>query len=328
MRIADMHCDTISKIWESKTTDNPQVLLENQLHVDIQKMKESQYLLQNFAMFVNLKKGIDPFQYVLELIEVFYEEIGKNKNDIGVVKTYQDILENSKKGRISALLTIEEGGCCKGKLENLEQLYALGARMMTLTWNYPNELAFPNMYTEEKTSTGLYLFDGTKGLTENGFMFLEKMEELGMLLDVSHLSDAGFWDVAEHSKKPFVASHSNARALCGHGRNLTDDMIKAIAERGGVIGLNYYSQFLEENNADYSSVSKIAEHARHIIKTGGKECLGLGSDFDGIDCRLEMENCARLSKLIDELEKQKFTAEEIENILNRNVLRVYKEVLG
>lgn len=333
-----MHCDTISEIWESKKRGIsekqgcPQQLSQNSLHIDIQKMKQSGYLLQNFAMYVDLKRGIDPFVYVLELIDVFYDEMEKNKNDIRVIKTYGEILENERQGIMSALMTIEEGGCCKGEIRNLEQLYRLGARMMTLTWNYPNELASPNIFLRNQQSgnsmeQGFCLFDGTRGLTEKGFFFVERMEELGVIIDVSHLSDAGFWDIARNTKKPFVASHSNARALCGHCRNLTDDMIRAVAERGGVIGLNYYGCFLNETNDSYSSVARMAEHARHILDVGGSGCLGLGSDFDGISGELEIQDCSQMHKLVDELERQHFTGTEIENILYRNVMRVYREML-
>lgn len=331
-----MHCDTISEIWESRKSNvsgkqgHPQQLSQNSLHIDIQKMRKSGYVLQNFAMYIDLKRGIDPFAYVLELIDVFYDEMEKNKNDIRVIKTYDEILENERQGKMSALMTIEEGGCCKGELRNLEQLYQLGARMMTLTWNYPNELASPNIFLrnqQSENSKGFCLFDGTCGLTEKGFLFVERMEELGIIIDVSHLSDAGFRDVAGNTKKPFVASHSNARALCGHSRNLTDDMIRTIAERGGVIGLNYYGCFLNERNDSHSSVAKMAEHARHILDVGGSECLGLGSDFDGISGELEIQDCSQMHKLVDELERQHFTCAEIENILCRNVMRVYKELL-
>lgn len=149
MKIADMHCDTISEIWESRKQSasqkggSPQQLYRNDLHIDIRKMKKAGYLLQNFALYVDLKKGLDPFEYVMELIDVFREEMGKNKNDIGVIKTYDEILANERQGKMSALMTIEEGGCCKGEIGNLERLYQLGARMMTLTWNYPNELEVP-----------------------------------------------------------------------------------------------------------------------------------------------------------------------------------------
>lgn len=321
MRIVDMHCDTISAIWESRRAGGAQQLAQNELQVDIRKLKKSGYLLQNFAMFVDLGKDMDPFAYVMELIDVFYGETRKSENDIGVVKTYGDILDYERQGKLSALLTIEEGGCCKGSLENLETLYARGARMMTLTWNYPNELGFPNGTSGDETA------ETARGLTPKGLDFLERMEALGIIVDVSHLSDAGFWDVVRHTQKPFVASHSNARAICSHRRNLTDEMIKAVAERGGVIGLNYYGRFLDERQPEYASVSKIAEHARYLMNIGGKECPGLGSDFDGMDCELEMQDCSQLQKLVDELERQRFTGEEIENILSRNVLRVYKEIL-
>ncbi len=326
MKIADMHCDTISKLWECKRENNPQQLSYNSLHVDIQRMKKAGYILQNFAMYIDLEKEFDPFEYVLELIDIFYEEMEKNKDDIGVIKCFDDFLHNEQQGRLSALMTIEEGGCCKGEIENLEKLYELGARMMTLTWNYPNELAYPNILTQEKDNKGFYLFDGTRGLTNIGYAFIERMEELGIIIDVSHLSDAGFWDIVNHTKKPFVASHSNARVLCGHARNLTDEMIRTLADRGGVIGLNFYGCFLNETANSYSSVERMAAHARHIINIGGSECLGLGSDFDGIDGKLEMEDCSQMYKLADELEKQKFTIAQIEKIFYQNTLRVYQEI--
>ena len=327
MKIIDMHCDTISEIRESRHRGNPQELATNTMHLDIQKMKKADYMLQNFAMYIDLKKDYDPFESVCDLIDLFCEETEKNKNDICVVKTYREIMENDRSGKMSALLTIEEGGCCKGKMENLDRLYERGARMMTLTWNYPNELANPNFLKEETNSNGFPLFDNTKGLTGTGFAFAERMEELGMIIDVSHLSDAGFWQIADCTKKPFVASHSNARALCGHARNLTDDMIKTIAERGGVIGLNYYGCFLNKQNDSTSTAARIAEHARYITNVGGMECLGLGSDFDGIVGNLEIADCAQMYKLFDTLEAAGFSQNTIEKIAYQNVLRVYKEML-
>lgn len=329
MTIADMHCDTIFEIWGSRKTDSPQQLSRNHLHMDIQKMKKADYMIQNFAMYTDLKKEPDPFACVLELINVFQDEMEKNKNDIRVIRTYDEILANEKQGKMSALMTIEEGGCCKGEIENLETLYRLGARMMTLTWNYPNELANPNIFMEDKpvTENGFHVFDGSKGLTQKGFLFIERMEELGMIIDVSHLSDAGFWDIVNNTERPFVASHSNARALCGHCRNLTDDMIRTIAERGGVVGLNYYGCFLNETNDSHSHVSRMVAHARHMLNVGGSECLGLGSDFDGISGELEIQDCSQMHKLVEEFERQHFTNTEIENILYRNVMRVYKEML-
>lgn len=322
MKIADLHCDTISEIWQSRRAGSPQQLARNNLHVDLQKMRKSGYLLQNFAMYIDLEKAADPFASVSELMDVFYEEMEKNKGCIRIATSYNEILANEAQGKMSAIMTIEEGGCCEGEIQNLETLYQRGARMMTLTWNYPNELASPNL-----PASGFGTFDGTNGLTEKGFAFIERMEELGMILDVSHLSDAGFWDIAKHTKKPFAASHSNARALSPHARNLTDDMIRAIADRGGVTGLNFYGRFLNAVDDSYSSTARMAEHVRHIVNVGGIECIGLGSDFDGITGELEMEDCSQLSKLTAELERAHFTGEEIEHILYKNVMRFYREML-
>ncbi|MEZ3472854.1 MAG: dipeptidase [Lachnospiraceae bacterium] len=322
MKIADLHCDTISEIWKSRRAGRPQQLFQNNLHVDIQKMQKAGYLLQNFAMYIDLKKTSDPFAAVSEQIDVFYDEMEKNKDCIGIVTSYHEILANEKQGKMSALMTIEEGGCCKGELENLETLYQRGARMMTLTWNYPNELASPNLPADSFGS-----FDSTKGLTRKGFAFIQRMEEIGMILDVSHLSDAGFWDIAKHTKKPFAASHSNARALSPHARNLTDDMLRVIADRGGVAGLNFYGRFLNPTDDSHSSTAQMAQHVRHIVNVGGIECIGLGSDFDGITGELEMEDCSQLAKLTAELERAHFMGSEIEHILYKNVMRFYREML-
>ena len=138
---------------------------------------------------------------------------------------------------------------------------------------------------------------------------------MGMLVDVSHLSDAGFYDVCRIVKGPFVASHSNARAVCGCGRNLTDDMICKLAEHGGVTGLNFCPEFLEPKDKDpRQSLSASAAHARHIMNVGGRECLGLGSDFDGISGLLDYGTADTLPLLAEGLEKEGFSQEEIESI--------------
>lgn len=331
MKVIDMHCDTISEIRYRLGSEQEQSLRENSLQIDLMKMKKGGYLLQNFALFVDLAAKEDPFSSVMHLSDVFYQEMDKNKDLIRQVRCYQDIEKNSQEGIMSALLTVEEGGVCKGDLAFLRTLYRLGVRMMTLTWNYPNEIGNPNLYQEDIYKNVVPQFDGSRGLTETGLAFLEEMERLGMIIDVSHLSDAGFLDVLQHTTKPFVASHSNARALCRHGRNLTDEMIRAIAERGGLIGLNYFGMFLEEPNKQgefASTVKRMAEHARHIIYVGGKECLGLGSDFDGISGALEMQDCSMLPLLEKELRKQGFHESEIEGIFYKNALKLYQQVLS
>lgn len=325
MKVADMHCDTIAEIWYSQKSDHPQNLKKNSLAIDIERLRKGDYLIQNFAMFVDTDRKQDPLESLMELIEVFYNQMEQNKDEIGVVRSFQDIEANRQAGKMSALLTMEEGATCRGNISILRNLYRLGVRMATITWNHENCLGFPN---------NSCAFPGApntiNGLKQNGIDIVKEMERLGIIIDVSHLSDAGFYDVYNNTQAPFVASHSNARTLCGHCRNLTDDMILKIAERGGVIGINYCSEFLmtpDENGKSVSRVSDMARHARYLMNLGGIDCIGLGSDFDGIGGELEMKDCSMLPLLEQELRYQGFHESEIEKIFYQNVLRVYKEVL-
>ena len=169
------------------------------------------------------------------------------------------------------------------------------------------------------------------GLTARGIEFLEEMENLGMIIDVAHLNDAGIRDVLKFTKKPFVASHSNARHLCSHPRNLNDELLKAIGERGGVIGLNYYAYFLRDWKDGETVVSRaedIVAHAKYIRDMAGIEALGLGSDFDGMNGELEIASPVDMTKLEDVFKKNGFTESEIEKIFCKNVMRIYRELLG
>lgn len=273
MRVVDMHCDTIAALYRGHKDGKSISILENGLMVDLNKMKAGDYSLQNFALFTELKK-IDepPFEYCMKLLDTFYTELEAHEDLIGIVKSYRDIEENLKAGRMSALLTIEEGGVCQGELAYLRDFYRLGVRMMTLTWNYANELAFPNRRETLPNGSTRTVPDTENGLTETGIRFVQEMERLGMIIDVSHLNDAGIWDVFRYTKKPFVASHSNARAVASHARNLTDEMIRALAERGGVVGINYYSCFLHdfaEGESEISRISHMVDHMKHIRNIGG-----------------------------------------------------------
>lgn len=319
MRIVDMHCDTISELL-ARRGERGECLRENSGHIDLMKLRKSGYLLQNFALYVDKMKCADPWEKVQELYLLYKEEMGKNKDMIAPVYGFADIGKNASQGLISALLTVEEGGVCKGEIEKLCKLYEQGVRMMTLTWNYPNEIGFPNLNTP----------DTENGLTGKGFEFVSKMEDLGMIVDVSHLSDAGFYDVLSCTTKPFVASHSNARSVCPCVRNMTDDMIRKLSERGGVMGLNFYADFLTLMPAGVhnpGTISAIVEHAKHIVKVGGIEVLGLGSDFDGIATHEELPDAGKMHLLHDALLRGGFSESDLDKIFSRNVLRVYKEVL-
>lgn len=323
MKIVDFHCDTISQLYDIRKSGESINLKQNRLHLDIEKMKKGDYMLQVFASYVDLGSNNKPLESCLSYIDLLYDEVEKNKEHIGIVYTYEDILTNIKKNKMSALLSIEEGGVCKGNLALLRNFYKLGVRMMTLTWNYENELAYPNgyFYDEEKNEK--------KGLKEKGFEFINEMERLGIIIDVSHLSDDGIYDVYNNTSKPFIASHSNAREVCSHQRNLTDDMIKKIGERGGLIGVNFYSSFLNNNyeSSDTSKIEDIINHIKYISNTGGIDCVGIGSDFDGIDCSLEFENSSKMQLIYGEMKKSGFREEDIEKVFYKNAIRLFKELL-
>lgn len=330
MKVADMHCDTISEIYGAQRNGVKANLLKNHLHIDLEKLTKGDYLLQNFAMYVNMKKHDNPLEYCLELIDLYYQELALNEDKIGIALSYEDIMKNQKAGKISALLTIEEGGVLKGSLTNLRNFYRLGVRMLTLTWNYKNGIGFPNFKFIEGEIPNPYTPDTINGLTDFGIELIGEMEQLGMIIDVSHLSDAGFYHVLEHTTKPFVASHSNARSVCNHVRNLTDDMIRKLANRGGVIGINYCPAFLQEVLGDVvaeGTIAAIVENIKYIISIGGYECIGLGSDFDGIVYHKELPDASYLPMLEAALKKAGLKQHEIEAIFNKNVLRLYRDVL-
>lgn len=358
MKIVDMHCDTISEIAGHRRQNEACALRENTLHVDLKRMRESGYLLQNFALFINIGECAGtPWEELCSLYEVYLGELAQNADILAPVYRYEDIEKNRREGKLSAMLTVEEGAVCQGDIEKLERLYDMGVRMMTLTWNHPNELGSPNLDSgvgkevwreyrrlrEEKCTQGerdriqnnltkyLCTPDTVCGLTRKGREFVCRMEELGMIPDVSHLADRGFYDVLQSTRKPFVASHSNAREICGCVRNLTDEMIRSLARRGGCMGLNFCADFLElpsGGKENPGTIEAVVRHARHIVRVGGEEVLGLGSDFDGIDTNRELPGAQSMEKLWHALHGAGFTQRQLDLIFGENVLRIYKEVLA
>ena len=340
MKVVDMHCDTISRLLELRDKGKEEALIENTGHLDLLRMKQGDYLLQNFALFGELNRDGDPWERVCRLYELYREELKRNSDLIAPVLRFSDIEKNRSEGKLSAMLTVEEGAVCGGDMQKLKQLYHMGVRMLTLTWNFPNELGSPNFDRELGKHAGesqrafeayFHTANERDGLTEKGREFVAEMERLGMIPDVSHLSDAGFYDVLEVTRKPFVASHSDARAVCPCVRNMTDDMIRKLAERGGVMGLNYCADFLEEvplGQRNPGTVAAVVRHAKHITDVGGIEILGLGSDFDGIDTHEELPGAQSLEKLWNALKKAGFTEGQLEKIFYGNVLRVYHDTLN
>lgn len=307
-----MHCDTILKLMKDK--DNLG-LYDNDLSVDIKKLKKGNSLAQFFAMWVDLKNAINPLETCLEMIDKFYVEIGKNSDSISLATNYNDIIRNDNEGKISAILAIEEGGTIKGEIHNLRNFYRLGVRAITLTWNAVNEIGYPNIEKD-------YM---SKGLTIFGQDLVHEMNKLGMFIDVSHLSDKGFYDVATLSSKPFIASHANSRAMKEHSRNLSDDMIKVLSGNGGVMGICFEREFLGESG--HAKIEDMIRHIKHIRNVGGIDVIALGSDYDGCTPNCEISNIGEIEKLAFALKENKFSEDEIDKIFYKNALRVIKDVL-
>ena len=328
MKVWDLHCDTLSELRRAEKNGTPASFAHNDLHIDLQKLKKGDYMLQCFAAFVNLgdkTPGADPLVTALEEIDVFKRIMEKYPEDIAPVYQPSDIRKNAAEGKISGMLTIEEGGCCKGSLGVLRRMYELGVRMMTLTWNHENELASP-----QRNPGGVLVPQTEKGLTGKGFEFLAEMERMHMIVDVSHLSDKGFWDIVEHGTRPFAASHSNCRALAPHTRNLTDEMIRVMAEKGGLVGLNYCAGFLDDQPSPdlcRSTTALMAKHAAHFKQVGGIEIIGLGSDFDGIPTNPALPGAEAMPVLWDRLKTAGFTENQLDGIFWGNVMRVYRDAL-
>jgi len=332
--IADLHCDTISKLRDYRLgrlgAEKNQVacseknrLFLNGFHLDLERMKQAKYLLQNFAVYIDSDVDFDVYGAYCEMYRLFQDEMQKNADCIRQVFRFSDIIENRNAGKISALLTVEEGQAADTP-EHLEQLFRDGVRLITLTWNHRNPIGCPNCIRADGTHS-LTQPNTEEGLTEYGFRVIARMEELGMMIDVSHLSDRGFYDVYENTKKPFLASHSNAREVTHHVRNLTDDMIRKLSSRGGIIGVNFETTFLGPEND--CGISAVIRHLEHLRNTGGEDCLALGSDFDGIKGNPELRGVQDMEKLWDALHLAGWKQSVLDKLFYGNVLRFYQDVL-
>ena len=308
----DMHCDTLSKLLPAETLE------ENSLCVDRKRMEQTKMLAEFFACFVYVPDGKweEAYQKVMEMVARMECETKENKK-LKLIKTAKDLEYAEREELNLALLTVEEGGVLNGNRNRLEELYQRGVRLITLTWNYENCIGYPNSRNAQEMQKGLKSF---------GKQMVEEMNEIGMLVDVSHLSDGGFWDCIRLSKKPIIASHSNARALCAHPRNLSDEMLCALGECGGVVGLNFYPQFLQSDRS--AEVLDIAKHGMHILQKAGEDSVALGTDFDGFEAGQNwLRGIEEIECVWDALKKAGMTERQLDKLSYQNVKRVLEEVL-
>ncbi|HHT91483.1 MAG: dipeptidase [Bacillota bacterium] len=308
----DAHIDTLSRLLQDS-----QNLRENQGHVDLAKLRQNKQGAQFFAAFVSPRyyHG-QALHRTMEMIDLFWQWMTDYPQDLAFAGSGREAAEIRSGGRMACFLGIEGGEALEGQLFNLRMFYRLGVRLLTLTWNHRNDLA---------SGQGEGLHGG--GLSLFGQAVVAEMNRLGMLIDVSHLNEPGFWDVLRLSKSPVLASHSNARALCDHPRNLTDQQIQALADQGGVIGVNFCPYFLKKDQP--ATVDDVVEQVMYLVNVGGIQCVGLGSDFDGIDqTPLGLEHYGKTMDLADSLMDRGLSADHVEKIMGGNLMRICCTVLN
>ena len=337
----DMHCDTIYEIFE-RGLDAEAFRSNSELHIDAERLQQAGYACQCLALYscpdAYQKHEMRPFEYFKAMSDTFDRCVAANSDIIRPVLRGSDIEKNMQDGVVSALKTVEEGMVYEGDVEKLKEAYELGVRMSTLTWNFENELGYPNPSTYNPVRGGYWCVDTdtVNGLKPKGFEFVQAMEDMGMIIDISHLNDAGIADVFRTVKAstPVIASHSNARACCMHPRNLSDEMLRQIADHGGVAGINFCPLFLNEEaqkaqrpEEAFSRIEDMLRHMKYMKNVAGIDTLALGSDFDGIEGNLEIKGASSMGLLADAMSRAGFTDGEIEKVFFGNAIRVFKDVL-
>ena len=260
----DLHCDTIT-LCAAKDAE----LRHNNMHIALDRVTPGSKWGQMFAIFMpdNLR-GEDAVRFYDRSLAFYRQQIAKNSQWIESVTNARQLHETFSRGKFAAILTVEGASVLAGKIERVDQLYRDGVKVMTLTWNGANELASGN--------------NTQQGFSSFGREAVKRMEERGIVVDVSHLNDTGFWELCEFADRPFIATHSNSREICGHPRNLTDQQFMEICRRGGLVGINYYKAFITDSgNTD--TPNDLIRHILHFLELGGEDIIALGSDFDGAD---------------------------------------------
>ena len=306
----DLHCDTMMQLLDHPDSGD---LYRNTWKIDIEKLQKAHSKIQDFALFINMGETNDPYGRYEEMRNLCVSQIHNYGEHIQHVLSYQDVESVYKSGKIGALMSIEEGGVLGGDLNKLKQAYQDGVRLITLTWNYPNGLGEPHCGEQHKK------------LTSKGVEFVEAMQELGIIVDCSHLNDAGTEQLGDILDVPFIASHSNARELRYHTRNLPDNLIRLIANKGGIIGLNFAQNFL--GTSPISRIEDIVKHGLYFIDKGGEDVVALGTDFDGIPPNTEIADMSQMSRLYDAFKEAGLSVEQCEKLFWKNADRLLKEIL-
>ncbi len=328
MKYFDLHADTILPVLQGG--EEASLRANKEICVDLDGLIEGQALAQCFAVWLPEAEGvelnIDPrlepknqeedMAYIRLAKTRLVKEFETNSDVIAQALNSADVRCNEENGLISGILTMEDGRAVNGDMDNLKLFYDWGFRMISLTWNSENCFGHPTSKDPALAALGLKPF---------GKEAIATMNDLGLLIDVSHLSDGGIEDCLALSKAPVIASHSNARAIANHQRNLPDYLIKGIAESGGVAGLCFSPRFLREDG-EGSRIDDMIRHLNHMVDIGGEDILAIGTDFDGTWGEFDIPRANHMQKLFDALDAHGWSSERIEKLAYKNAVRVFENL--
>ena len=305
--VIDLHCDTLTDMEHSRA---PDTMDDGAKALSLSALPTDVRWAQCFAIFVpDGLRGGEAAAYYDRWHSEFLRQTAKFSDRVAVCRGAADVERAWASGKAAALLTVENGSALAGSLDRVALLAEHGVRAMTLTWNGANELGSGH--------------DTDGGLTPFGVRAVREMERFGILADVSHLNDRGFAGFLDVAQKPFLATHSNARAVCPHKRNLTDAMIREMARRDCLIGLNYYVRFLRCDDAP-CTLDDLCRHIERFFALGAAHCLALGSDFDGAEVPDCLSSPSRVVEAYDGLLAHGFSREELDGIFYRNALDFFR----
>lgn len=307
--VFDAHCDTISRCWREY-----EGLDSNSGAVSLERTAGFGRYCQFFALwtadgYTGYPSGGDSVERAYHaLLRCFKDQMARNQDKAVPCRTAAEAEQAHQQGKAAAFLSVEGGellGCDPGRLE---QAAEDGVAAINLTWNHANILSGSNCDEPER------------GLSPVGREFVAKMEDIHILVDVSHLSEAGFWDVAELARRPFIASHSNAKSVWNHTRNLTNEQINAIIKNQGVIGLNFYTEFVGGSR----DLDEVRAHLDHILELGGAANVALGGDWDGCDTISDLPAIDSLPRLYEHLLRHGYRETVVQDLFYNNLMRVVR----
>ncbi len=319
--VIDGHCDTamgaIGIGLDDATMPPLDIRVRNKYgHIDIPRLIEGGVTAQFFALFTRDADVGEARALTYRMLEAV-ETACVGGSGARIATSAPDVKKAKRDGTVAAFLAIEGGEAIGESLDDLRAFHARGVRLMTLTWNRINAIGRGAANP------------GPDGLTPFGLKVIAEMENLGMIVDASHLCDQALAELLAVAQRPLVASHSNSRALCDHRRNLTDSQAEGIAATGGLVAVTFAGAFVDEDPAKVS-VRRVVDHVDHLVSVIGAAHVGLGTDFDGFGPKsgTVMPDCTHLPELTAELLKRGYTASDIRSIMGGNWLRVIQDVAG